>query len=141
MRIRMTQARPTADDPREHRTLSTGEIYFVIGANDSDYRVVDDLGEPVLFPKALFQVLDRSIPTGWVLHDYEDSYYLDPAATAQPGFYEDWFGSSGDRAAELRAHETLRRSLVDMRTGVDAADQALIDRDLSRLDAAAARRT
>src|SRR5262245_8485645 len=51
MRVRMTRSRPTADDPREHRSLTSGETYFVIGVNDSDYRVVDDLGEPILFPK------------------------------------------------------------------------------------------
>jgi len=141
MRVRMTQARPTADDAREHRSLTSGEMYFVIGVDDSNYRVVDDFGEPVLFPKTIFQVLERSIPAGWVLHDYEDSYYLDPDATAQPGFYEDWFGSDGDHAAELRAHEALKRTLLDMRAWVDAADQALIDRDVSRLEAAAARRT
>jgi len=141
MRVKMTRARPTADDPREHSSLSSGETYFVIGVNESDYRLVDDLGEPILFPKTLFQVLDRSIPAGWVLHDQEDCYYLDPEAVAQPGFYEDWFGSDGDHDAELRAHQALKRALLDMRAGVDAADQALIDRDVSRLDAAAARRT
>lgn len=141
MRVKMTRARPTADDPREHSSLSSGETYFVIGVNESDYRLVDDLGEPILFPKTLFQVLDRSIPAGWVLHDHEDCYYLDPEAAAQPGFYEDWFGSDGDHDAELRAHRVLKRALLDMRAGVDAADQALIDRDVSRLDAAAARRT
>jgi len=133
MRVKMTTARPTSSDPRTHRSLTPGELYFVIGINHVEYRVIDDRGEPILFPKDLFEVLDRAIPPGWVLFEDEDAYYLDPAATSRPGFFEQWFGSSGDDADRQRAREALHRALVEMRSSVDAADAVVIDRDLNRL--------
>ena len=114
--VKMTEARPTEEDPREHRTLAKGGSYFVLGVNNYDYRVVDDVREPGLFPKAIFEVVDRSLPAGWSLRD-----------------------SSGDRAATEAAQLELRRTLEAMRSSVDEIDRALLDRDLARLDAAVRR--
>ena len=140
MRVVMTGARPTEEDPREHQALTKGERYFVIGVSNHNYRVVDDAGEPILFPKTIFEVVDRSLPAGWSLREFEDGVYrLDPTTVGRRGFYEHWFDSSGDRAATEAAQLELRRTLEAMRSSVDEIDRALLDRDLARLDAAVRR--
>ncbi len=72
------------------------------------YRLVDRHGAPILYPKELFEVLDAAIPSGWEFCEYEEgAYYLEPASTGQPGFYEDWHGSDGDRVAQANARQTF----------------------------------
>jgi hypothetical protein len=43
------------------------ETYFVIEVDTKDYRVIDDKGEPIPYPKELFEVVDQAIPGGWTL--------------------------------------------------------------------------
>src|SRR5690349_437168 len=93
-------------DGRLHQGLSALEEYFVIGVDSSDYRLIDDGGEPILYPKQLFEVLDPSLPAGWAFREFEEGdYYLDPIRAAAPGFYEDFFGSDGDKVAEADAQQ------------------------------------
>jgi hypothetical protein len=132
MRVRMIGAAPTPEDPRLHRTLTAGDTYVVIGVERDDYRVINDAGEPVLFPKRIFEVLDRSVPGGWQLDDDGDTYYLEPIATSRPGFYEAWFDPVDPMAHET-SRRVLRETLEKMRVDGSDADRVLIERDLSRL--------
>jgi hypothetical protein len=64
----------------------------VIGINHEDYRVVNDICEPILYPKYLFEVVDPAVPESWIREEYgPDEYYIDPPELSRPGFYEDYF--------------------------------------------------
>jgi len=72
--------------------LSSNKIYFVVGLDDQNYRLIDDINEPILYRKELFEVIDESIPSNWVRVDYDDGeYYIDPPELSVTGFYEDYF--------------------------------------------------
>jgi hypothetical protein len=79
-------------DEREHQNLAPGRVYEVIGLDDENYRVVNDAGEPILYPKALFEVTDPTIPQEWVRRDYVDGeYHHDPPEFSDRGFFERYF--------------------------------------------------
>lgn len=108
--------------------------YFVLGIDDEYLRVIDDYGEPILYPKNLFEILETEIPPGWLFHEGDEGdYYIDPRRTAMRGFYEAYFGSSGDTEAQLKAHAALRATLEDAFAWGQEADRLLIKRDMERL--------
>lgn len=110
------------------------EEYFVIEVSPESFRVIDDTGEPILYPKALFEVLDPTISPGWQFSEYEHGeYFLDPARTSQPGFYEKLFCSDGDRVAQAENIQTLREVLEAAMAAGGEEDRRLIRRDLERL--------
>ena len=78
-------------DESEHRGLSAGTVYDVVGIDRKNFRLIDDNDEPFLYPKALFEIVDPSIPDGWITETLDDEYYVDPPEFAEPGFYEDYF--------------------------------------------------
>src|SRR4051812_40656789 len=110
MRIRVrSDYRRLAKKPLEHPGISANADYFVIGVDWDSYRIINNHGEPILYPKELFDVLDTCIPSGWMLAEHEDdAWYFDPEKVHRPGFYEDWHGSDGDRVAQTAARRTLR---------------------------------
>lgn len=111
--------------------------YFVIEISEKYYRVINDLGEPVLYPKSLFEVIDRSIPSNWCFVDYPDGeYHLAPAPTNIPGFYEDYFCSDGDHVAQARAKRTLLSVLEVTLNESGEEDGQLLRRDLAILSQA-----
>ena len=59
----------------------------------NDYlRVIDDTGEPYLFPRSAFIVIDDRIPADWVQTHYDDGeFHANPPELHAPGFYEDYF--------------------------------------------------
>lgn len=72
--------------------LSPDKEYWVVGIDDQHYRVVNDISEPVLYPKSLFIVVDPGYPESWEKQEFEDGeYYIDPPEFSKPGFYEDYF--------------------------------------------------
>jgi hypothetical protein len=115
MRVRVRpQLRDLVEDGWEP-ALTPGDEHVVLGISQGSYRIIDDRGEPALFPKPLFVVMDAAIPPGWSFDEGDDgAYYLEPAETIRPGFYEDFFGSDGDRAAQREAQETVRSLLAQM---------------------------
>ncbi len=95
----------------EHSGLTQGRTYVVVGVDDQHYRVMDDAGEPILFPKELFSVVDGTIPSGWVRVEYDDGeYHIDPLETSGVGFYEDYFDRDERAVAAFnRAYEVLAK--------------------------------
>jgi hypothetical protein len=72
--------------------LSTGQVYPVVGIEADDYRIINDLGRPYLYPHRLFAVVDDEFPSDWVVETGEDGErYAYPAAMNAPGFFEDFF--------------------------------------------------
>ena len=55
-------------DESEHRSLSAGALYDVIGLDNDNFRLIDDDDQPFLFPKALFEIVDPSIPDDWMIY-------------------------------------------------------------------------
>lgn len=79
-------------DDRNHQNLKPNTIYSVIGIDNDNYRVIDEIGEPILYPKGLFDIVDSSIPESWIKNTFPDGdYYIDPPELSEAGFYEDLF--------------------------------------------------
>ena len=79
-------------DDCNHQNLMVNKVYEVIGVSDEHYRVINELNEPILYPKGLFNIIDSYIPNDWVENRYsDDEYYIDPPGLDKPGFYEDYF--------------------------------------------------
>ena len=114
MRVRArADLRSRITDGRLHQGITPLEEYFVIEVDHEDFTIVDDKGEPTLYPKALFEVVAPTLPHGWQFDEYEDGeYHLGPSKMAAPGFYEDFFCSDGDRVAKQRTQEVLREVLL-----------------------------
>ena len=112
----------------------------MIEVDHGDFRVIDDKGEPILYPKALFEVVTPTLPPGWQFDEYEDGeYHLGPAKMAAPGFYEDFFCSDGDKAAQRRTQQVVREVLETTLKVSSDEDKRLIARDLERLRSYAVR--
>jgi hypothetical protein len=93
----------------EFWSLTPGKEYVVIGLDHESYRIVDDKGEPILFPKEGFKILDATIPEDWVWKKFSaDEYYADPPELGRTGFYEDYFDGNAETAEQLRDY--LRRA-------------------------------
>lgn len=121
-------------DERVFPTLSPRATYYVLGVSNEDYRVINDRGEPILFPKVLFEVVDRAIPAGWQLAEFEEGeYHLQPGAVARPGFYNDYFWSDGDYEAQRVARQVLRGVLERALEEATGDDRRQIVRDLARM--------
>jgi len=97
-------------------------------------RVINDGGEPILYPKCLFEICDSSLPPDWQFNEWETGdYYLDPRPTAAPGFYERYFCSDGDLQAQVDAQRVLRKVLEEAFEWGQETDRLVIQRDLERL--------
>jgi hypothetical protein len=132
MRVRARE-QALRESEKNHR-LTARQEYFVIGVYADALRVIDDDGEPIIYPKTLFDVCDTSIPPGWEFYEPEDGdYYLEPMRTAAPGLYEDYFGSDGDRKRQLDARRAVREMLEAALVWGSEADNVVINRDLSKL--------
>ena len=76
----------------EFWSLTPGLEYVVIGVDHESYRVVDDKGAPILFPREGFRVVDETIPQDWIWdRQSDDEYYGGPESLQTAGFYEDYF--------------------------------------------------
>jgi hypothetical protein len=91
--------------------LARGSHYLVFGIEGCDtlyYRLVNDMGEPVLYEQRLFKVVDARLPESWVRRDYgAGEYYIDPPEATARGFYEDWH--DGDAQARAAFGEVWRK--------------------------------
>jgi hypothetical protein len=87
-------------DPKlaEYPDLTPGNIHHVIGIEADEFRVMNDEGQPYVYPVELFEVIDPSDSLGWVTtlgEDGERYSYLPELGV--PGFFEDYF--DGDKKA------------------------------------------
>lgn len=79
-------------DEFDNKNIKANETYDVIGIDAEYFRIVDEIGEPILYPKYLFEIIDSSIPESWIRYEYGlDEYYINPPELSEPGFYEDLF--------------------------------------------------
>lgn len=105
MRVRARRNHPVG---AAELVLADGTVYLVVGFDDENYRVVNDAGEPCLYPKEWFSIAEKSIPNDWRKTTYPDGeYHVGPEELNEPGFYEDYF--DGRPAARERFERVLRR--------------------------------
>ncbi len=80
------------EENADYPDLTTGQYYLVIGIEADDYRILNDLGRPYLFPRSLFDVVDPQEPDDWVNEYGEDrERYAYPSQLNACGFFEDFF--------------------------------------------------
>jgi hypothetical protein len=81
----------------EYPDLSSDLSYFVIGIEADDFRILNDLGQPYLYPVDIFDVLDSQEPEDWVTEFGEDGErYAYANELNAVGFFEDYFdGKAG----------------------------------------------
>ncbi len=72
-------------------SLVQGRDYHVIGVDDTHFRIIDESGEPSLYPKDYFLDDEFRAPEDWIFRNYGDGEYSYsvPALSAH-GFYEDY---------------------------------------------------
>lgn len=103
MIVRHKQSRPA------HGDLTVGNVYQVLGIEADDLRIMNDVGQPYLYPVSLFEVVDNTEPSDWKTTVGPDGErYAYPPALALPGFFEDYF--DGQRAARATLQVYLLRT-------------------------------
>jgi hypothetical protein len=86
MIVELTQPNPAYPD------LTAGRPYAVIGIEADDIRLLNDHGQPYLYPPDLFQITDDQRPPDWLIRRGDaGEQYAYPPAFSQPGFFEDFF--------------------------------------------------
>lgn len=100
-------------DESQQRGLSAGEVYDVVGLSSGYFRLIDDDDQPYLYPKALFDVIDPTIPADWITSTDDDEFYTDPPECAGRGFYEHYF--DGVQAAVQTFDAFRKRSSIGSR--------------------------
>ncbi|MDM8519045.1 hypothetical protein QUF64_03295 [Anaerolineales bacterium HSG6] len=87
----ITLQQPTPNYP----DLTFQQQYIVIGIESDDLRVLNDHGQPYLYPHALFEIIDSTEPQDWVTEFGDDGErYAYPPALNTPGFFEDFFDAN-----------------------------------------------
>ena len=64
-----------AGDPR-YPDLTPDHPYVVLGIEADDFRILNDVGRPYLYPHELFEVVDSREPEDWVSELGEDNERL-----------------------------------------------------------------
>lgn len=73
------------------QSLVQGCDYDVIALDDEYIRIVDQCGEPALYPRDYFLECDIAPPEGWVVHKSEDGeYHAFPPELDRLGLFEDY---------------------------------------------------
>jgi hypothetical protein len=76
----------------KYRDLTFGQPYVVIGIEADEFRLLNDRGQPFLYPPSLFSIVDSREPSDWVTESGDDGErYAYPPALNRPGFFEDFF--------------------------------------------------
>jgi hypothetical protein len=88
MKVTMQRKNPRYPD------LTPRRSYAVIGIEADDLRLLNDKGQPYLYPASLFTVLDGCEPADWLTEFGEDGErYAYPPPLNAVGFFEDFFDS------------------------------------------------
>lgn len=85
--------------------LTAGNVYWVIGIEADWYRIVNDDGEPILYPPEAFTAVDPTEPGEWVTqYGDEGERYSYPAQLATPGLFENVFDGQQEACQVLRRY-------------------------------------
>lgn len=125
--------------PGWHRTypeLTVGNRYRVLEICSDSYRVIDDLGDPVLYPRRAFEAPDAPIPASWLQRRLDDALYAGPRELSEPRhLWELWH----DGDAQIRSRVgTYLRSLTHVLAAVETSPNTFYRIDSSIRDDAGA---
>lgn len=71
--------------------LTVGERYLLVGLEYGGHRIVNEDGEPALYPKRWFEKIDQ-YPSHWKKSEYDDGqYFIYPPELEERYFFERWF--------------------------------------------------
>jgi hypothetical protein len=99
-------------DEYDHPGLTPGKSYAVIEISYDYFRVLNDRGEPILYPKALFEVVDPNIPSDWTKQMFDDDeYFIGPVELSEVGFYEAYFDREPSAVAKF---ESVRARMSEL---------------------------
>lgn len=102
--------------------LTLGKRYVVLSLSWEDYRILNDNGEPLLFPKEEFDVVDAAVGEDWVRDEGDDGdWYLNPPEASGTFIFEDWHDD--DPAARQAVCELARRLTAEASESLRAADR------------------
>lgn len=90
-------------------SLSLRAEYEVIGIEADLYRILNDQGEPCLYPPKIFRVINRARPKHWVTTREDGAEYAYARTLNRPGFFEDYFDHKP--AARRAFHRYLNRHM------------------------------
>jgi hypothetical protein len=80
--------------------LTPQQPYAVIGIEADDFRLLNDRGQPYLYPHQLFKVVDPHEPDDWITEYGEDGErYASPPPLHTCGFFEDFFDAKRETVA------------------------------------------
>jgi len=80
--------------------LTPGQPYVVLGIEADDLRILNDQGQPWLYPPELLTVVDAREPDDWVSELGEDhERYAYPPPLNNCGFFEDYFDGKPEAVA------------------------------------------
>ncbi len=105
MKVRCIKNR---SDARIHALTPRAE-YEVIGIEADMYRILNDDGDPCLYPPQIFRVLDARRPKHWVSEKHDGAEYAYTRALGRLGFFEDYFDRKP--AARRTFHRYLNRHM------------------------------
>jgi hypothetical protein len=92
-------------DGIDDQDLTLGNIYRVIGIEADDYRIINDEGQPYLYPPDLFSIVDATEPDDWITDYGEDGErYAYPPELHDVGFFEDYFDGDPKAITTLRLY-------------------------------------
>ncbi len=89
MKVQLKNAQ--APDGVQYWSLTLGNVYEVLGIEGDWLRLLDDIGDPVLFDPACFDVIDGEEPGHWQSNfEEERERYAYPPEWNHAGFFEDF---------------------------------------------------
>lgn len=86
----------------DYNDLTLDSHYVVIGIEADDYRILNDQGQPYLYPNSLFEIVDAREPDDWITEIGDDGErYAYPPQLNAPGFFEDFFDANLDAVSSF----------------------------------------
>jgi hypothetical protein len=96
----------------DYPDLTPDRIYSVIGIEADDLRLLNDDGQPYLYSRSLFVVLDGEEPADWQTeYGEEGERYAYPPELGRPGFFEDYFEGNSVAIDSFRRYLAKQRAL------------------------------
>jgi hypothetical protein len=101
--------------------LTPGQDYAVIGVEADDFRLLNDRGQPYLYPHQLFDIVDAHEPEDWVTEVGEDGErYAYPPPLNGCGFFEDFFDAKRKTVTTFWQVVNQRLATAKVRTSSSA---------------------
>ena len=96
----------------EYQDLTLNNVYQVIGLEADEYRIINDEGQPYLYPSDIFIIVDPAEPDDWLTEYGDDGErYAYPPELGRVGFFEDYFDHDPEAMAVFRQYLAKQRML------------------------------